>query len=439
MIVDRITDLIGNTPLMRIDPSVHGLKNIDLYAKLEMMNPFGSLKDRIAWAMIKDDIEAIAAGSGTIYENSSGNTAKALQAIAGTYGVKVKLITNMAKVKEPKDVIRLLGTDIEEVVGSSECFDPTDPNDPQYVMERRARENGGMSFLPSQFTNPKNPAAHFESTGAEIAADLGKVDYLFGGLGTSGSTLGIGRALRQVNPELACIGICADPYDFVPGIRKLDQLWQSGLFEKENYSELTTVGSGEALDAMAELNRRCGILCGPTSGASYAGTMAYLRKIDETLTERKTAVFIVCDRVEWYTSYIRERRPQWFAEKKKPNSYRAFAERFDGKAPIVTIQDAPRWIAENEPLIVDTRANFSYKMLTIPGAINIPSEMLDVLMDGNRPFPPERPVLLICQIGANTPMQAAYLTHMGCQAYSLEMGLMGWRSSDYPLEMQEAA
>ena len=92
MIVDKMTDLIGNTPMLKIDSAVTGLKNIDLYAKLEMMNPFGSVKDRTAWGMIKDDLEHIKSHNMTIYENSSGNTAKSLQAIAGMHGVKFRLV-----------------------------------------------------------------------------------------------------------------------------------------------------------------------------------------------------------------------------------------------------------------------------------------------------------------------------------------------------------
>ena len=110
----RITDMIGNTPVLEIPSSVHGLENIDLYAKLEMMNPFGSVKDRIAWGLVQDDIEGIQERGQTIYENSSGNTAKALQVIASMYGVKTKLITYLAKVDGVKDIVRMLGAEIEE-------------------------------------------------------------------------------------------------------------------------------------------------------------------------------------------------------------------------------------------------------------------------------------------------------------------------------------
>ena len=238
MIVEKITDLIGNTPLLKIPAEIHGLKNIDLYGKLEMMNPFGSVKDRIAWGMIKDDLDDIKAKGQTIFENSSGNTAKALQAIATMNGVSTKLITYLAKVDQVKDVVRMMGAEIEEVLGGSECFDPNDPNDPQFLIERAVKENPAAAYFPSQFTNEKNPEVHYETTGKEIADDLGSIDYFFGGLGTSGSTLGAARRIRDdVNPDLVTVGICAAKNDFIPGIRSLDQMWESGLFVKEHYQD----------------------------------------------------------------------------------------------------------------------------------------------------------------------------------------------------------
>lgn len=91
---DSITEAIGNTPLVRIDPAVHGLRNIDLYAKLEMLNPFGSVKDRPAWHMARPHLEAATDAEGTVVELSSGNTAKALALLAGMHGVRFKSVTN---------------------------------------------------------------------------------------------------------------------------------------------------------------------------------------------------------------------------------------------------------------------------------------------------------------------------------------------------------
>lgn len=434
MIYERITDMIGNTPLLKIPEEVHGLPNIDLYAKLEMMNPFGSVKDRVAWGLVKDDIESIRANGQTIYENSSGNTAKALQVIASMYGVNTKLITYLAKVDGVKDIIRLLGAEIEEVLGGSECFDPNDPNDPQFLIEKAVKNNPGKAYFPSQFTNPKNPDVHYATTGKEIADDLGRVDYFFGGLGTSGSTLGAARRLRaETSPDMQTIGICASKNDFIPGIRALDQMWESGLFTKDNYADFTYVDSGESVDAMMELVHRVGILCGPTSGASYLGTLRYLQPIAPTLTERKTAVFIVCDRLEWYMDYIRARRPHLFNQTPKPGSLRAFTAPAANDHASIPAAEAASWITENNPMIIDVRGNLAYKMTTLPGAINIPWEVFETMIDSADPFPKDKPLLLVCPVGEKTAHYAAYLRGRGYNAFGLGGGILEWRNLSNPL------
>lgn len=434
MIYDHITDMIGNTPLLKIDPAVHGLPNIDLYAKMEMMNPFGSVKDRIAWGMIKDDIDSIRASGQTIFENSSGNTAKALQVIAGMHGVRTKLITYLAKVEGVKDIVRLLGAEIEEVLGGSECFDPNDPNDPQFLIEKAVKADPGKAYFPSQFTNPKNPDVHYATTGKEIADDLPRVDYFFGGLGTSGSTLGAARRIRdEHSPDLKTIGICAAKNDFIPGIRSLDQMWESGLFVKDHYADFVYVDSGDAVDAMMDLVRRCGVLCGPTSGASYLGALRYLRDIAPTLSERKTAVFIVCDRLEWYMDYIRQRRPQLFGQEAKPGSLRAFTQTPANDSHTVAVSGAPAWIDAQKPLIIDVRGNLAFKMAAIPGSINIPWEVFETMIDGTDPFPKDRPLLLVCPVGEKTTRYAAYLCQRGMKAYSLAGGIVAWRDINNPL------
>lgn len=433
---ENITDLIGNTPLLKIPAHVHGLKNIDLYAKMEMMNPFGSVKDRIAWGIIKDDIEEIQAKGKTIYENSSGNTAKALQVIANMHGVKTRLITYLAKVDGVKDIVRMLGAEIEEVLGGSECFDPNDPNDPQFLIAKMVKDDPDKNYFPSQFTNPKNPDVHYNSTGKEIVDDLNRVDFFFGGLGTSGSTLGAARRIRdEGNPHLVSVGVCASKNDFIPGIRSLDQMWESGLFVKENYNDFVYVDSGESVDAMMDLIRGAGLLCGPTSGASYLGALKYLRTVDDGLTEKKNAVFIACDRVEWYTDYIRERRPQLYGLKMKPGSLRAFEfdpagnkERFSLK-----VSKAQQWIDDEKPLIIDVRGNLAYKMTTIPSAINIPWELFETMIDAADPFPKNRPILLVCPVGEKTARYAAYLQTRGYRSFSLDGGILEWRNASCQL------
>lgn len=435
MIVERMTDLIGDTPLLKIPAEVTGLKNIDLYGKLELMNPFGSVKDRIAWHMIKDDIEDMAAKGQTIFENSSGNTAKAICAIAASYGVPFKLVSAIAKVKETKDLLRMLGADIEEFAAASDCFDPNDPNDPQYLIEKAVREAGGDIYFTSQFTNEKNPEIHEQTTAQEVLADIGRVDYFVSGLGTTGSTLGMTRAFRKNNPDCTCIGLTSTKGEFVPGIRSLDQMWESGLYQRDNYADVVTVSEKGALEAMFTLNRQLGLLCGPSAGANYQGAIDYLKTIDETLTERKNAVFIVCDRVEWYMSYISERYPELFGEKPKPDSLFNFDFDSADNAPLLQAEDLQNWQQEYNPVVIDVRSSIAYRINHIDGAINMPIEMFEKLIDSNSPFPKERPILLVCAVGEKTTRHAAYLNARGYDARSLDGGMMALKA----LNMQKAA
>lgn len=157
---DSIIDVIGDTPLVRIGEEITGLKNIDLYAKLEMLNPFGSVKDRAAWSMARAGIDAARDGDQTMIELSSGNTAKALAVIAGMNGVNFKSVTNRMKVPEIKDLLLLIGADIEELPGQAECLDPTDTDDPLARIHREISGPGSGYFHTDQYFNARNVAAH---------------------------------------------------------------------------------------------------------------------------------------------------------------------------------------------------------------------------------------------------------------------------------------
>lgn len=429
MIIENMTDLIGNTPMLEISPEVTGLKNIDLYAKLEMLNPFGSIKDRTAWGMLKDDLEMIKAKKMSIFENSSGNTAKSLQVIAGMHGVRFRQVSAFSRVEEQKNIMQILGAEIEEISGASDCFDPSDNNDPQYIIERTARSKPGEIYFPSQFTNPKNPAYHKETTGEEIVMDLGKVDFFFNGLGTTGSSLGISLRLTEANPECETVAIVPATNHFFPGVRNLSQMWESGLFRRDQYKTFLTVTEEEAIDGMLELNRRCGVLCGVTAGASYSGAMRHLKEIDGNLTERKTAVFIACDRMEWNVSYLKERRPEIFAEPEKENSLSRFV---DNSCASEDIEISPKNLDEmllssDNPIVVDIRTAQSFGLVCIPGSINMPLEIFRKLIDGQNPFEESLKIILVCAVGEQSRYYAGYLRSLGCNAYSLSGGIMTWR------------
>lgn len=430
MIADKITDLIGDTPLLKIPAEVHGFERVTLYAKLEMLNPFGSLKDRTAWGIIRDEIESLRNSGKTIVENSSGNTAKALQAIAGTYGVNVRLVTGLARVKEQRDAMVHLGAEVEEFASASDCFDPNDPNDPQYLIQKAVQSNPERYFFPSQFTNTKNVAIHYETTGAEILRDLGHVDLYIGGLGTTGSSLGINRRLKEANPRTTCVGVTAEKGHFIPGIRSLDQMWESGLFEKENYDTIMPLREKEAIEAMMTLNRRIGLMCGPSSGANYLGALHYLRDNLPKIEGNVTAVFLACDRVEWYYSYIRERAPEIFRETPRPASFAAFDfNPFQG-APAIQPDQLESWMAENKPLVIDVRSKIAFNLGHLRNSMNIPQPIFESMIDEARPFTEDRPILLVCAVGEKTKKHAAYLVKQGYRAFSLDKGMRGIKTPD---------
>lgn len=434
MLYKSVTELIGNTPLIEISKEITKLKNINVYAKCELYNPFGSLKDRAGYAMLKDEIQKLKENKMTVIESSSGNTAKALQIICSMNGIPFKTVTNRIKIPETKEVLKVAGAEIEELPGLSECPDPTDPNDPVAYIERIVSENPNKYYHTNQYTNLKNPKAHYEHTGKEIYDDLGKVDYFFGTLGTTGSSRGTIEYLLEKNKNLKKIGIIAEKGDTIPGIRNKDEMYEVGIFNKSLYDEIVSVNSDEAVEEMLVLNRKCGILGGPTSGAAFKGTLKYLREIDDKLKEPANAVFIACDRMEWYMSYIKKRRPEIFDSEIKRETIRTLTEEDMKYAKTIDVNNAEEWIEKNNPIIIDLRGNLAYKNGHIANAINITDIFFEDLVDNGTPFSKENSVLLVCSIGDKSKKFSSLLNKKGMNVYSLENGMTAWRENSLPLK-----
>jgi len=429
-----VTELIGNTPLIEISKEITKLKNINVYAKCELYNPFGSLKDRAGYAMLKDEIQKLKENNMTVIESSSGNTAKAIQIICSMNGIPFKTVTNRIKIPETKEVLKVAGAEIEELPGLSECPDPTDPNDPVAYIERIVSENPNKYYHTNQYTNLKNPKVHYEHTGKEIYEDLGKVDYFFGTLGTTGSSRGTIEYLLEKNKNLKKIGIIAEKGDTIPGIRNKDEMYEVGIFNKSLYDEIVLVNSDEAIEEMLVLNRKCGILGGPTSGAAFKGTVKYLREIDDKLKEPANAVFIACDRMEWYMSYIKKRRPEIFDSEIKRETIRTLTEEDMKYAKTIDVNNAEEWIEKNNPIIIDLRGNLAYKNGHIANAINITDIFFEDLVDNGTPFSKENTILLVCSIGDKSKKFSSLLNKKGMNVYSLENGMTAWRENSLPVK-----
>jgi cysteine synthase B len=279
---------------------------------------------------------------------------------------------------------------------------------------------------PSQYTSERNVEAHYRGTGREIHADLGPVDYLFGGLGTTGSTRGTATFLQEHNPSLRTIGVVASRADFIPGIRSETELWDVGLFQPDFYAEIVPVDAAVAVDATLRLARLYGVLAGPTSGATYAAALEVLRRRPAG-EGPVTAVLIVCDRLESYLSYFRKRRPDLFGA---AMPYRPTP----GDLAEVPQVGPSELAAESDALVVDTRGQMAYRIAHVPGSINIRDDQLEDLLDQGSPFPPGRRVVFVCPVGERSTRLAALARRAGQDAAGLAGGITAWRDAGLPME-----
>jgi len=203
-ILDSIVDVIGNTPLVRLS-RLHQAGN--LVAKVESLNPGGSVKERIAVTMIDQaEADGLLGPGGTIIEPTSGNTGVGLALVAAVRGYHVICTVPDKVSKEKQDLLKAYGV---EVIEAATELGPDHPESYYAVADRLAREIEG-AFQPNQYTNTANPRAHYETTGPEIWRQTdGKVDVLVAGVGTGGTITGAGRFLKEVKPGLEVVG--ADP------------------------------------------------------------------------------------------------------------------------------------------------------------------------------------------------------------------------------------
>jgi rhodanese-related sulfurtransferase len=249
-------------------------------------------------------------------------------------------------------------------------------------------------------------------------------------VGTAGSSTGVAAALRQHNPDVRVVGLVAHKSDFIPGIRTIDEVHEVGLFDPGVYDSVETITADDAIDGLLTLVRRCATLAGPTGGGAYQGAVRHLRAIDDQLTERRTAVFIVCDRVESYLSYLRERRPELFGRPPRRTSVRSLSEAEVAGVVTVGVAEAQRWVAERRGLVVDLRSPFAYQALHIDGSINIVDELFAELLHGGLPFGRSQPVLLVCPVGEKSARYAALLSRLGqTDVRSLAGGIIAWRDA----------
>ncbi|MDH4177056.1 MAG: pyridoxal-phosphate dependent enzyme, partial [Thermoleophilia bacterium] len=267
-------DLVGNTPLLelaRLSPS----PRVKIYAKLEGQNPTGSIKDRVAKAMVE---AAEAAGElepgRRLLEPTSGNTGISLAMVAKLKGYPLTCVMPENATEERKRLLRLYGAEI--------VLSPGDEGSNGAV--RRALELAEQDpryFMPFQYANPANPRAHYEGTGAEIAEALDRVDVLVAGLGTGGTLMGAGERLRESFPDVVVAAAEPLPGDLVMGLRSLADGYVPPILDVSKLDRKVLVSNAESVAAVRELLEREGIFAGVSCGAVIHVARRLAAELDE--------------------------------------------------------------------------------------------------------------------------------------------------------------
>ena len=261
---ENILGVIGDTPLV----GVHQLSpkpGVRIWAKLEGQNPGGSSKDRIALKMIEmAEADGVLTPGATILEPSSGNTGIGLALVAKLRGYRLRIVM--------PDNVSVERRQLLEIFGAEVTLSPGEEGSNGAI--RRAKEIAAAepdyAFL-YQYGNPANPLAHYEGTGPEIWRDCPEVDVFVAGLGTSGTLMGVGRYLREQNPEVQIVAVEPPAGELVQGLRNLDDGFVPPIFDADVLNRKTIVRNRESVEWTRRLLNECGVFAGISSGAAVAG------------------------------------------------------------------------------------------------------------------------------------------------------------------------
>ncbi len=283
---DSVLDMIGNTPMVDCS-ALSPNQDVRILGKMEGQNPVGSVKDRIALAMITEAEEDGTLQPGkTIIESSSGNTGIALAMIARKRGYKIKIVLPENVTIERRQLLEIMGAELIMSPGAEGS------NGAVKRAEQLANEHPDWVWL-YQYANEANPRAHYEGTGPEILRDVPEITHFVAGLGTSGTLMGVGRYLKEQNPDIKVIAVEPPLGERVEGLRNMDEGYIPPVFEKWGGNELLDrkriVRPRESIEWTRKL---CdiGIFSGISAGAAMAGAAKVASEI-----ESGTIVFVVCD------------------------------------------------------------------------------------------------------------------------------------------------
>ena len=301
-VFSSVLDLVGGTPLLEAKNLERelGLK-AKILMKLEYLNPAGSVKDRIARAMILDAREkGLLKEGATLIEPTSGNTGIGLASMVASLGYRLILTMPETMSVERRNILKAYGAEIVLTDGARGMTGAIEK-------AKELAQEIPDSFIPGQFENPVNPKAHIETTGPEIWEDTkGKVDIFVAGVGTGGTITGVGTYLKEKNPNVKIVAM--EPSDSPvlsggkPGPHKLQGIGAGFIpdtLDTEIYDEILTIGSEEAFSGARQIAQKEGVLVGISSGAAFAAAVKLAKRPEN---EGKMIVVLLPDSGDRYYS-----------------------------------------------------------------------------------------------------------------------------------------
>ena len=269
---DSILDAIGHTPLVEI-PRMSPNPAVRIFAKLEMVNPTGSVKDRVAKYLIEDlETRGLLRPGSIILEPTSGNTGIALAMIGRRKGYRVALVMPDNVTNERRQMAALFGAEVIDSTGHL-------GSNGSIALAKHLVAKDRRFVMPYQYGNDANPRAHEETTGPEILADCPEIDVFVAGLGTSGTLMGVGRYLRRAKPGVRIVAAEPLPGDAVQGLRSLDEGFVPEILDPAMLDAKYLVSNLDAIAALRDLVEREGIFGGPSCGAVLVAAAREARKM----------------------------------------------------------------------------------------------------------------------------------------------------------------
>jgi cysteine synthase B len=292
MMFENILQTIGNTPLVRIS-RLNPNKNVTIYAKVEGTNPTGSIKDRIALKMIEQaEAEGSLVKGKTIIEPTSGNTGIGLAMIGSVKGYDVEIVMSKAVSFERIKMIKSFGAKVT-------LTDAELGTDGAIIKARKlVRENPKKYFMPDQFSNKYNKIAHYKTTAEEIWKQTnGNVDYFVSSVGTSGTIMGVGRALKECNPKIKIVEAHPVKGHYIQGLKNMEEAIVPSIYDPSMIDERVMVETEAAFEMTRQIVKKEGIFVGMSSGAAMYAAIEIAKKI-----KSGRMVVIFPDRGEKYLS-----------------------------------------------------------------------------------------------------------------------------------------